>query len=289
MNIALVLSSGGARGYAHIGAIEALQSRGHRITSVAGTSMGALVGGMYCAGQLSQVKQWMCSISQKDMLALTDFSLSLNHLVKGNRVMDALRQLVPDVPIEQLTVPFCAVATDLQTRREVAFRKGSLYRAIRSSISIPTVFKPVSIGPHTLVDGGLVNPLPLNRVQRTPSDLLVSINVGAPATPEAAASRQREMELREGRIQRWTERLVPDAVRRGLDANAVSLLLDTFDIMIQSHTLLAKRLNPPDVSVDIPMNRFGLFDFDQAAPIIEAGRQATLAALDRWEAEDAKR
>ena len=289
MNIALVLSSGGARGYAHIGAIEALQSRGHRITSVAGTSMGALVGGMYCAGQLSQVKQWMCSISQKDMLALTDFSLSLNHLVKGNRVMDALRQLVPDVPIEQLAVPFCAVATDLQTRREVAFRKGSLYRAIRSSISIPTVFKPVSIGPHTLVDGGLVNPLPLNRVQRTPSDLLVSINVGAPATPEAAASRQREMELREGRIQRWTERLVPDAVRRGLDANAVSLLLDTFDIMIQSHTLLAKRLNPPDVSVDIPMNRFGLFDFDQAPPITEAGRQATLAALDRWEAEDAKR
>ena len=289
MNIALVLSSGGARGYAHIGAIEALQSRGHRITSVAGTSMGALVGGMYCAGQLSQVKQWMCSISQKDMLALTDFSLSLNHLVKGNRVMDALRQLVPDVPIEQLAVPFCAVATDLQTRREVAFRKGSLYRAIRSSISIPTVFKPVSIGPHTLVDGGLVNPLPLNRVQRTPSDLLVSINVGAPTTPVAAASRQREMELREGRIQRWTERLVPDAVRRGLDANAVSLLLDTFDIMIQSHTLLAKRLNPPDVSVDIPMNRFGLFDFDQAPPIIEAGRQATLAALDRWEAEDAKR
>lgn len=289
MNIALVLSSGGARGYAHIGAIEALQSRGHRITSVAGTSMGALVGGMYCAGQLSQVKQWMCSISQKDMLALTDFSLSLNHLVKGNRVMDALRQLVPDVPIEQLAVPFCAVATDLQTRREVAFRKGSLYRAIRSSISIPTVFKPVSIGPHTLVDGGLVNPLPLNRVQRTEGDLLVSINVGAPATPEAAASRQHELELREGRIQRWTERLVPDAVRRGLDANAVSLLLDTFDIMIQSHTLLAKRLNPPDVSVDIPMNRFGLFDFDQAPPIIEAGRQATLAALDRWEAEDAKR
>lgn len=289
MNIALVLSSGGARGYAHIGAIEALQSRGHRITSVAGTSMGALVGGMYCAGQLSQVKQWMCSISQKDMLALTDFSLSLNHLVKGNRVMDALRQLVPDVPIEQLAVPFCAVATDLQTRREVAFRKGSLYRAIRSSISIPTVFKPVSIGPHTLVDGGLVNPLPLNRVQRTEGDLLVSINVGAPATPEAAASRQHELELREGRIQRWTERLVPDAVRRGLDANAVSLLLDTFDIMIQSHTLLAKRLNPPDVSVDIPMNRFGLFDFDQATPIIEAGRQATLAALDRWEAEDAKR
>ena len=289
MNIALVLSSGGARGYAHIGAIEALQSRGHRITSVAGTSMGALVGGMYCAGQLSQVKQWMCSISQKDMLALTDFSLSLNHLVKGNRVMDALRQLVPDVPIEQLAVPFCAVATDLQTRREVAFRKGSLYRAIRSSISIPTVFKPVSIGPHTLVDGGLVNPLPLNRVQRTEGDLLVSINVGAPATPGAAASRQHELELREGRIQRWTERLVPDAVRRGLDANAVSLLLDTFDIMIQSHTLLAKRLNPPDVSVDIPMNRFGLFDFDQATPIIEAGRQATLAALDRWEAEDAKR
>lgn len=289
MNIALVLSSGGARGYAHIGAIEALQSRGHRITSVAGTSMGALVGGMYCAGQLSQVKQWMCSISQKDMLALTDFSLSLNHLVKGNRVMDALRQLVPDVPIEQLAVPFCAVATDLQTRREVAFRKGSLYRAIRSSISIPTVFKPVSIGPHTLVDGGLVNPLPLNRVQRTEGDLLVSINVGAPATPEAAATRQHEMELREGRIQRWTERLVPDAVRRGLDANAVSLLLDTFDIMIQSHTLLAKRLNPPDVSVDIPMNRFGLFDFDQATPIIEAGRQATLAALDRWEAEGPKR
>lgn len=281
--VSLVLSSGGARGYAHIGAIEALEAAGYEIASVAGTSMGALIGGMYAAGRLQEVKEWMCGIGHKEMFSLTDWSLSLNHIVKGNRVMDALQELVPDVRIEELPIPFCAVATDLETRLEVAFRKGSLFRAIRSSISIPTVFKPVSIGPHTLVDGGLVNPLPLNRVKRHPDDLLVSVNVGAPSTPEAAALRQRDSEEREGRMSRWLERIMPEAMRRGLDANVVNLLLDAFDIMIQRNSILAQKITPPDISVDIPINRFGLFDFDRAADIIEAGRTAMNEALQRAE------
>ena len=118
-NVALVLSSGGARGYAHIGAIEALERRGYRITSIAGTSMGALIGGLYCAGDLQKVKEWMFTLNKRQILSLIDWSLSTNHLVKGERIIDTLKQIVPDINIEQLDIPFRAVAADLQTQREV--------------------------------------------------------------------------------------------------------------------------------------------------------------------------
>ena len=120
-------------------------------------------------------------------------------------------------------------------------------------------------------------------MKRHPDDLLISVNVVAPSTPEAAALRQRDSEEREGRMSRWLERIMPEAMRRGLDANVVNLLLDAFDIMIQRNSILAQKITPPDISVDIPINRFGLFDFDRAADIIEAGRTAMNEALQRAE------
>jgi len=162
-NVALVLSSGGARGLAHIGAIEELERRGYCITSIAGCSMGALIGAMYAAGKLAEVKEWMVQLDKKKILSLVDFSFSLNHLVKGEKVMDALKEIVPDVNIEDLPIPYAAVATDWNSGKEVVFKKGSLYEAVRSSISIPLFFNPVRKGEMLLVDGGLVNGLPLNR------------------------------------------------------------------------------------------------------------------------------
>ena len=155
-DVALVLSSGGARGLAHIGAIEELEKNGYRISSIAGCSMGALIGGVYAAGKLQEFRDWMKTVDRKKMLELTDFSLSLNHLVKGKRIIEAIMEFVPDVLIEDLPIPYCAVATDLKAGREVILRKGSLFEAIRASISLPSFYEPVQRGGMILIDGGVI-------------------------------------------------------------------------------------------------------------------------------------
>ncbi len=176
-NVALALASGGPRGFAYIGAIEVLQERGYRITSVAGTSAGALVGGIFAAGGMEPFKEWLFGLDTMKVMTLIDFTVSKNYLVKGDKVMDAIRKRVPEVNIEDLDLPFAAVATDLHTGEEVVFREGPLFEAIRASISIPSMFRPVRWKGRTLVDGGMVNTFPLNRVERTPGDILVGFNV----------------------------------------------------------------------------------------------------------------
>ena len=176
-NVALALASGGPRGFAYIGAIEELLARGYNITSVAGASAGSLIGGIYAAGGMEAFKEWLFGLDPVKVVTLMDFSVSKNYLVKGDRVIDAIRQRVPDVNIEDLPIPFTAVATDLYTGEEVIFRRGPLFQAIRASISIPSMFRPVKWEGRTLVDGGMANTFPLNRVERTPGDILVGFNV----------------------------------------------------------------------------------------------------------------
>ena len=176
-NVALVLSSGGPRGFAYIGAIEALEEHGYTITSVAGTSMGSLVGGIYAAGKLPEFKEWLYSLDAWEVFSLMDLSIGKNHFVKGDKVIDAIMQIVPNVNIEELKIPYSAVATDLYTGREVVFDRGPLFAAIRASISIPSLFRPVKYGLTTLIDGAISNCLPLNRVHRTEGDLLVAFDV----------------------------------------------------------------------------------------------------------------
>lgn len=141
-DVALVLSSGGARGLAHIGAIEELEARGYHIKSIAGTSMGALVAGMYATGHLKEYREWMKTIDKQRIRELTDYSPSLDHLVRGNKIIDALKALVPDCDIDDLPIPYAAVATDWESGHEVVFTHGSLYGAIRASISLPAYFSP---------------------------------------------------------------------------------------------------------------------------------------------------
>ena len=175
--VALVLSSGGPRGFAYIGAIEELESRGYKITSVAGTSIGSLIGGMYAAGKLPEVKDFLFSLNGWKVFGLMDISISINHLVKGDKVIEALKEIVPDVNIEDLSLPYKAIATDLLTGEEVIFDRGNLFEAIRASISIPSLFRPVKMGMRTLIDGGIANTMPLNRVDRSGHDILVAFNV----------------------------------------------------------------------------------------------------------------
>lgn len=210
--VALVLSSGGPRGFAYIGALEELEARGYEVTSVAGTSIGSLVGGIYAAGMLPEFKEWLYRLDAWKVFSLLDLSIGLNHVVKGEKIIEAMRQVVPDVDIEALKIPFVAVATDLYTGEEVLFREGKLFTAIRASISIPSLFRPVPHGLTKLIDGCVANCLPLSRVQRTEGDLLVAfdvndINVGeirtileqehAAREVDNAFGRQKRLELRE--------------------------------------------------------------------------------------------
>ena len=174
--VALALSSGGPRGFAYIGALEVLQERGYEVSAVAGTSIGALVGGVYAAGRLAEFKEWLLSLNTRKVFSLVDWSLSMNHLVKGEKVIEAIKEIVPNLNIEELPMPFSAIATNLYTGEEVVFDKGDLFSAIRASMSIPSLFEPVQYGNTVLIDGHSSNCLPLNRVKREKGDILVGFD-----------------------------------------------------------------------------------------------------------------
>jgi len=296
--VALALASGGPRGFAYIGAIEELLARGYEISSIAGVSAGSLVGGIYAAGGLQAFKEWLFGLDPMKVVSLMDFSVSKNYLVKGEKVISAIKERVPDVNIEDLPIPFTAVATDLYTGEEVIFRKGPLFDAIRASISIPSMFKPVQIGGRTLVDGGMVNTFPLNRVERTPGDLLVGFNVNQIDAAEiqgfldsrAALQREKADKNFLGRIETTMQelRLVVDAAEDHLPVNAsdnvVKILQRSFGIMNCTIARMGIALTPPDILVDLPFDTYhGVYGYSHAPEIAERGRALMAQALDRYE------
>ena len=318
-DIALVLSSGGPRGFAYIGAIEELLSRGYRITSVAGSSVGSLVGGIYAAGALDAFKQWLFALDNFKVMALMDVSISRRYLVKGERVIEAIKKVVPDVDIRSLAIPYCAVATDLYTGEEIVFREGPLFDAIRSSISIPSMFRPVKMGHRTLVDGGVVNTFPLDRVARSGEDLLVGFNVNAVDAEhinlflqERERLTEEEMRMTEAALsvkgsliervkavgargqelvkeRRAARELVSQSRSRRIptdaDDNYYTILDRSFSLMNHSLARLAVRCNPPDILVEMPLDaNSAISDYGRGAEIAEKGRELMAAALDRYEA-----
>lgn len=281
-NVALVLSSGGARGLAHIGAIEELEARGYHISSIAGCSMGALIAGVYAAGKIEEFREWMKTVTRKKMFELTDFSLSLNHIVKGKRIIEVIMEFVPDVAIEDLPIPYCAVATDLTAGKEVVFNKGSLFEAIRASISLPSFYEPVQRDGMILIDGGVINPIPLNRVKRQSGDILVGVDVSG----HDYKSQWEEMR----RLTEWQkndkslkakilDKLIPD----NLEFNYYTMLSRSSSLMIRQNSILMAKLMKPDVLVDIQMSRYGGFDYDKSEKIIAIGHQKTSLALNKYE------
>ncbi len=280
-NVALTLSSGGARGLAHIGAIEELEEQGFCITSIAGCSMGALIGGVYAAGKLEEFREWMKTINRKKMLELTDFSLGINHLVKGTRIIEAIMEFVPDVPIEELPIPYCAVATDWKTGREVVFRKGSLFQAIRASISLPSFYEPVKRDGMILIDGGVTNPIPMNRVVRHKGDILVGIDVSG-YNYEAQWKKQHKLAERRKHStslsQKILNRLIPD----NLNFNYYTMLSRVSSLMIRQNSILMAQLMKPEILVDIQMSHYGGFDYDKSEKLIAIGRQKTLQTIQKY-------
>jgi NTE family protein len=176
--IALVLGSGGARGYAHIGVIEELEARGYEIACIAGCSMGAVVGGIYAAGKLKEYREWTQSLDYLDVLRLLDVSFRLG-AIRGEKVFGRIREMVGDINIEELPIPFTAVATDLTNQQEIWFQEGCLHQAMRASAAIPSLFTPVIQGNRMLVDGSLLNPLPIVPVVSSHCDLIVAVNLNS--------------------------------------------------------------------------------------------------------------
>jgi len=280
-NVALALSSGGARGLAHIGAIEELEAQGYHISSIAGCSMGALIGGVYAAGKLNEFREWMKTIDRKKMLGLIDFSLSLNHIVKGKRIIEAIMEFVPDVNIEDLPIPYCAVATDLKAGKEVLFNKGSLFEAIRASISLPSFYEPVQRDDMILIDGGVINPIPLNRVKRHAGDILVGVDVSGHDYKAQWEEMHRLTEMQKQDTSLKTkilDMLIPD----NIGFNYYTVLSRTSSLMIRQNSILMAQLTKPDILVDIQMNRYGTFDFDKSEKLIAIGRKKTAQVIGKY-------
>jgi len=280
-DVALALSSGGARGLAHIGVIEELEAQGYRITSIAGCSMGALIGGVYATGKLPEFREWMKTVDRKKMLELTDFSLSLNHIVKGNRIIEAIMEFVPDMAIEDLPIPYCAVATDWKAGCEVVLNKGSLFEAIRASISLPSFYEPVQRDGMILIDGGVINPIPMNRVKRKEGDILVGVDVSGHdyKAQWEKMNKLTQMQKHDSSLKaKLLDLIVPD----NIEFNYYTLLSRTSSLMIRQNSILMAQLMKPEILVDIQMSRYTTFDFDKSEKLIAIGRQKTMHAINNY-------
>lgn len=304
-NVALVLGSGGARGLAHIGAIESLEERGYTITSIAGCSMGSIIAGMYAAGELEKAKEWFLQVDKQLILRMMDINLlSGNSLVKGERIIKELEKVVPDRPIEQLNIPCTLVASDMMNTEEVVFRSGSLFEAVRASISIPLFFQPVQMENRLLIDGGILNPLPLHIVERTEGDLLVAMDISGKDSMQVNNEEPESIDI-EGKLAEISAKGIPvpkswekqlrqfgkrvDDFRQkrasdlGRNVNFFGLLDRMSDMQIQQNTLMALRLTPPDVHAVMRQYAYNTFDFDKAEEIIAEGKQIMNEALERYE------
>lgn len=278
-NVALVLSSGSSRGLAHIGGIEALEECGYTITSIAGCSMGAIVAGMYAAGSLAELKTWFLEMTRKHMFELMDFTLNKNYLVKGERLMSAIDEMIPDRKIEDLNIPLTLVATDMKKGKEVVFRTGDLNRAIRASFALPILLQPVREGDMLLMDGGMSNPLPLNRVVRTEGDILVCVNVSG-AYIDKTEEEKKEPSWLETFLEKYAGKTLRPSEKQ---IGSLALLDRCSDVMIQQHSELMKQFCPPQICVDIAMNQFGSFEYDHAEEIIRFGYERMMEQIDLYE------
>lgn len=285
--VALVLSGGGARGIAHIGVIEELEKHGYEITSIAGTSMGSLVGGVYALGKLEEFKEWMMSLDKKKVFSLVDFKLSKQGLIKGDKVFNAMKEFIPDSDIKDLNIPYAAVAVDLNRMEEVVFRSGSLYEAIRASVSIPTVLTPVEKGDAILVDGGVMNNIPVDVVERKRRDKLIVVNVNAnipkPELKKNKKEKEESANIYNSKVKEFKEHLrkiLPE--KDDNDLGYFELISKTISSMIYHNAQTNLEQYSPDILVEVSRSCCGTYDFFKAEELVEYGRMAAKEALEKY-------
>lgn len=292
--ISLVLGAGGARGLAHIGVIEALEARGYVIASIAGSSMGALIGGVHAAGKLREYREWASALERSDVLRLLDFAFGHPGLIKGERVLGVISELVGKHDIEDLEIPFTAVATDIIGRREVWLNRGPLFDAVRASIAIPMIFTPHRIGGRELVDGGLLAPVPIAATRLGLGEMVVAVDVNSrpdsirlrnpvnksssKATPQTA-----DPETYRARISAFIESMLSKADNGPAQPGLMDLMARSLDTMQGQIARMQLAMDPPDLLIRVPHDACMFYEFWRASELIERGREIAEAALDNFE------
>ena len=311
MRAAVVLGSGGARGYAHVGALQVIRERGFEIAAISGTSMGALVGGVAAANKLDEYTDWARSLTQREVWRLLDLSImSPGGAIRAERIIGKVGEILEGATIDELAIPYTAVATDINARREVWFQHGMVEHAIRASIAIPGVITPVVVNGRTLVDGGLINPVPIEPTAGVDSDLTIAVSLSGarvanePTTPVKVTAEHRPLEEIAARLRRATDSIESERFKsiasrlsvghrkesadhlvavepQAPDIGLLDLLTMSFDTMSALICRYRMAANPPDVLVTVPSNAVRTLDFHKAAEMIDLGRTLTTEALDR--------
>ncbi len=290
--VSLVLGSGGARGYAHIGAIEEIERRGYEIVAISGSSIGALIGGMYAAGKLPDYRDWVKSLTWIKVVRLLDFTLSKG-AIRGDKVFVQLAEILGDPNIQDLPIDYTAVVADLARQKEIWYQKGPLLDAIRASVAVPGLFTPVIKEGRVLVDGGVLNPLPIIPAVASQADLIIAVDLNTGDVNHSHLKLPSNKYLkRSGMSDEWH---MPDVDRTDQDIDKkieseiggrMDILLNSVEVMQASLTEYKIAGYPPDLVVRIPKDLCSFYDFHRAAETIEYGRLATREKLEALEQGD---
>lgn len=285
---ALALGSGGARGLAQIGMIHELEKANFEIVAISGTSIGSLIGGLYASGHLGEFEKWIKNLDKSGVLELVDFTLNAQGFVKGERVFNEMRKFIPSVQIEDLSIPFTAVSADLHSRKEVRISEGELFDAIRASIAIPSVLTPVINGDQLLVDGGVVNPLPISAIPASDAEFLIAADLNG---SDPYQKPEKEKSQRQQERKRWNTRISEEFNLKFKDfffkenkktnkPNYFEIINSSFDLMQDSLTEVVLKDCKPDILVRIPRDSASTFSFYKAEELIEYGRKAMAHELE---------
>ena len=281
-SVSLVLGSGGARGLAHIGVIRWLEEEGYRIEAIAGCSIGALIGGLHAAGKLAAYEHWLVKQSRRGLLGLVDFTVPRTGLIAGDKVAELLRDLIGAVAIEALPIRFTAVATNIETGREVWLTRGPLLEAIRASIAIPVLFPPYRLNGGLLVDGGILNPVPIAPTLGDDTDLTIAIHVSGQV--QLAPPEVEDPPLSTDSESGYLRRVVDNLRQRSavpVSWQMLDIATQAFDAMQSTIARQKMAAYPPDVLVEIPRNLCGIHEFHRAAELIEVGYRAAAEIIPR--------
>lgn len=294
--VSLVLSSGGARGMAHIGVIEAVEEAGYEIISIAGSSAGALIGGIHAAGHLSVFKDWICNLDRIDVFSLMDFTLSSKGFIKGEKVFNEIKKFIPDCQIEELQVPFICNAVEIPLGKEKIFDKGSLFDAIRASVSIPTVLTPAKINGKEFVDGGIINPIPLSLLpKRKRGDLVIAVDLNASKdklvalVPELSVKKESESRIKipnwvidyRSKFSKYFDSEEKQEKYKGM--SSLELMNFSFDLLQDKLSSITINENKIDVLIEVSRIQAKTLEFHRASELIEIGKSKTIDALKKLE------
>jgi len=280
--VALVLSSGGCRGLAHIGVIEELLNDGYEISSISGSSIGSLIGGVYASGNLKTFTEWVCQLDEVDIYDLIDLTLTGAGFIKGERIFKKFESFIGCKTFEELKIPLAVVATDIVKREEVVFDKGNLILAIRASVAIPTIITPLLYKDMVLVDGGVVNPIPVNCVKRTEGDILVVVDVNSRIPYEKprfdmllGKSKETTFKRKIFDFAKRKTNLFNDEKKTTKGLPGYYTVMDkSIDIMQDKISQLTVITKQPEIDVEVSRDAASTFEFYRAQELIAAGREA---------------